>query len=406
MPPPPSTSVPPIVFTSAGIVIPTDADILAGVQIDQNTAFGGGVNPALETPQGQLASSMAAIVSDKDGEIAYVVNQVDPQYATGRFQDAIGRIYFLTRKPATATAVICNLGGLNATLVPSGTLAQDTSGNTYVLLGDVTIPSSGSVSSSWANLTTGPIPCPAGTLSLVYKAVPGWDTITNPTDGSIGQNVESPAEFEFRRQNSVAQNAQGITEAIKGKVFEVLNVLDCYVIDNPLGTTVNTGPTNYPVLAHSVYVAVVGGLNADIAEAIWDKKSGGCNYNGNTSVIVYDTTYSFPQPQYTVLFERPSALPIKFAVQIVNSPSLPSNIATQIKNAIIAQFNGTNGALRERIGGTVLAASYYGPVSAVASNVILLSILVGTSSATLTSVGVGIDQAPTLAASDITVTLI
>ena len=84
-----STSVPQIQFTDAGLVIPQESAILAGTQADMNSAFGGGLNPALNTPQGQLASSQAAIVADKDSQIAYTVQQFDPQYAEGRFQDAL-----------------------------------------------------------------------------------------------------------------------------------------------------------------------------------------------------------------------------------------------------------------------------------------------------------------------------
>ena len=99
------SSVPKIQFTPAGLVIPAETAVLAGVQDDINAAFGGGLNPALETPQGQLASSQAAIIGDKNNEFALFVNQVDPQYSADRFQDAIARIYFLTRKPATPTSV-------------------------------------------------------------------------------------------------------------------------------------------------------------------------------------------------------------------------------------------------------------------------------------------------------------
>ena len=49
------SAVPPIVFTDAGVVLPTEAAVLAGVQSDYDSAFGGGLNPALNTPQGLLA---------------------------------------------------------------------------------------------------------------------------------------------------------------------------------------------------------------------------------------------------------------------------------------------------------------------------------------------------------------
>lgn len=399
------SSVPKIQFTPAGLVIPAETAILAGVQDDINAAFGGGLNPALETPQGQLASSQAAIIGDKNNEFALFVNQVDPQYSADRFQDAIARIYFLTRKPATPTSVQATLTGLAGTVVPAGTLAQDTSGNTYVCAGNVTIGITGTVTAEFQNTTTGPIPCAAGTLTQVYQAVPGWDTITNAANGTLGSDVESRADFEYRRKNSVAKNGTGTPRAIYAEVFALADVLDVYVKDNPTGSAVNTGSTNYPIAAHSVYVAVVGGADADIASAIWRKKDLGCDTNGNTSATVVDQSgYSYPQPSYSIKFQRPASLAVKFAVRIVNDPSLPSNIVTLVKNAIIARFNGADGTTRERIGATILASRYYGAVVSVASNVSLLDVLIGTSSPTLTQINVGIDQRPTVSAADITVT--
>ena len=402
-----SSAVPKIKFTAAGLVIPAETDVLAGVQADMNAAFGGGLNPALETPQGQLASSQAAVIADKNNEVALIVNQVDPQYAADRFQDAIGRIYFLTRKPATPTAVTVTLTGLSGTVIPAGTLAQDTSGNTYAASGAATIGAAGTVDAEFQNIENGPIPCAAGTLTQVYQAVPGWDTITNAADGTMGSNVESRADFEYRRRNSVALNGKGTPQAIYAEVFALADVLDCYVIDNPSGSTVNKGVTNYPMLPHSVYVAVVGGLDADIAQAIWTKKDLGCDYNGNTSATVTDSAgYSYPLPSYVVKFNRPANLGIKFVVNIVNDPSLPSNIVNLVKAAIVARFNGADGTSRERIGASIFASRYYAPVAAVAVNVAVVSILIGTTTATLTKVDVGIDQRPTISTTDITVNLV
>lgn len=402
-----TSSVPKIQFTEAGLVIPPETDILAAVQVDIDAAFGGGLNPALETPQGQLASSQTAVIGDKNAEFAYYVNQVDPRYAEGRFQDAIARIYFLTRKVATPTVVIATLSGLDGTVVPALTLAQDTSGNTYILSGDATIGLAGTVDASFQNITTGPIPCAAGTLTQVYQAIPGWDAITNVADGILGSDVESRADFEYRRQNSVAINGLGTLGAIYANVFALPDVLDVYAIDNPTNATVNVGATNYPVVEHSVYVAVVGGVDADIAQAIWEKKDLGCDYNGNTSVTVIDESgYSYPQPSYVVKFNRPAGLPIKFAVTLVDDPTLPSDIVTLVKNAIIARFNGADGTTRERIGSTIYASRYYGAVGVVSANVAVISVLIGTATPTLTTVSVGIDQAPSVSASDITVTLV
>lgn len=404
----PGTNVPQIAFTPQGPVIPAESDILAGVQEDINYAFGGGLNPGLTTPQGQLATSLTAIIADKDAEIAYICNQVDPQYASGRFQDAIGRIYFLTRQAALATVVQCVLTGLPTTVVPAGTLAQDTSGNTYVLTASVTIPSGGTVISSWQNLVTGPIPCPANTLTRVYKQVNGWDAINNPLVGVLGRNVETPAEFELQRQNSVAVNARGSVQAIQAAVYAVPGVIDCYVIDNTTGSTRNTGSSNYPMLPHSLYVGVVGGDATAIANAIWLKKDTGCDYNGNTQVTVQDTSpqYTSPFPSYLVKYNIPTNTPVLYAVQIAASATLPSNIVALVQAAIIAQFTGATGLVPARMGAAIVGSSYYGAVLSAYPAMTLLSILVGISTPTLPQVIMGIDQEPVISAGNISVTLV
>lgn len=403
-----TSSVPRLKFTPAGITLPTEAEILDGVLSDMDAAFGGGLNLALETPQGQLASSQAAIVADKNAELAYIINQLDPQYAADRFQDALGRIYFLTRKPATATTVAATLTGVPGTIVPAGTLAQDTSGNSYANLGDATIGAAGTVIAQFANLELGPIPCAAGTLTQVYQAVAGWDAIDNAAAGTLGSEVEGRADFEYRRKNSVAANGHGSAASIYAAVFAVDGVLDVYVTENSTAAPVNTGATNYPLGAHSVYVAAIGGTDADVANAIWSKKDLGCNMIGNTTATVTDDSgYAYPAPSYAIKFERPAALPIFFSVQIVNDPSLPANIVTLIQDAILARFNGQDGTARERIGATIFASRYYGAVGLAYAGVSLLSVAVGIGApAADANIVVGIDQAPTLSAANIAVTLV
>jgi len=400
------TNVPPVVFTPTGLDIPQESAILAGVQADYNEAFGGNLNPALETPQGQLATSTAAIIAATNAAFARIVNQMNPDTADGVYQDAIARIYFLDRSPGAPTAVQCLCTGNFGTVIPLGAQAQDTSGNLYVCTQAGVIPVSGNITLSFANVVDGPIPCPADTLNIIYRAIPGWDSINNPTPGVPGRLVETRAEFEFRRENSVALNAHGSKEAIYAAVFDVEDVLDVFVTENVTDNVVNYGSTNYPLAAHSVYVGVVGGLAQSIGNAIYTKKDLGCNMNGNTTVIVTDDSYTPPKPTYTITFNRPAALPILFEVQLTDSSSLPSDIEALVKAAIIASFTGLDGSARIRIGGQILASKFYTPVNLIGPEVSILSIKIGTVTPNLDSILVGIDQAPTVDEADITVTLV
>ncbi len=400
-----TTNVPSITFTATGPQAPTAAAILTGVQEDFNAAFGGNLNPALNTPQGQLASSEAAIIADSNAQQLALFNNVDPAYAYGRWQDAIGRIYFLTRITAQPTVVQCTCTGLSGVAIPVGALAADTAGNLYTCTTAGTIGSGGTVSLPFANQVTGAIPCPANTLTTISQAIPGWDSITNPSQGVLGNAVESRSAFEARREASVAINAVSTVSAIQGAVLAVPGVLDAYVIDNPSGGSVTNG--DYTLAPHSIYVAAYGGNELAVATAIWSKKPPGCSYNGNTTVTVYDSNsgYEAPYPSYSVSYEIPTALPIYFAVTMVNSAAVPSNGAALVQAAIISAFAGGDGGPRARIGATIFALRFYSPIVALGSWAQVVSIQIGTtSSPALNELTVGIDYIPTIVSADIAVT--
>ena len=398
-----TSSVPKIEFTEQGLSLPTEADILAGVYADYNAAFGGNLNPNLETPQGQLISSTAAIIADANNEFANYVGQVDPDTASGFMQDAIAKIYFLDRKPATSTVVECELGGVPGTVIPAGSLASDSNGNIYQSLANATIGLSSTVTTNFANLNTGPIACPADTLTQIYRAVTGWDSITNADAGALGSNVESRADFEYRRKQSVAINALGTIPSIYAAVASVDNVTDVYVTENDTNGTISVGATSYSLVPHSLYVCALGGNSADIAKAIWLKKSVGSSYNGNTEVVVTDDSYSYPQPTYTVKYQQPDIVNVKFRVQIANNPQLPSNLDDLIKAAITSAFTGADGSTRARIGGQLFASRFYGAIQMIDARIQLISLLLGISSPDNNSISFGIDQAPTVSDSDITI---
>ena len=404
-----TTNVPALQWTPQGLIVPTQAAILAGAIADINQAFGGNLNfTNLNTPQGQLASSLAAIIANCYAQIAYFVTQIDPDVAQSFMQDAIARIYFLNRNPGVPTAVQCQCTGLAGTAIPAGAQASDTSGNLYVCAGAGVIGSGGTVTLEFENVVAGPIACPENTLTDIYQAIPGWDSIGNSAPGIVGANVETQAAFALRRAATVAALSQGAGPSVYGAVFEVPGVIDVYYVENDTNATVNVGSTNYPLLPYSMYVGVVGGVAAAIAQAIYLKKSPGCNMNGNTTVVVTDTSgYQTPIPVYNITFNIPTPTPILFAVQIASGSYVPANIAAIVQAAIIAQFTGTNGAPRARIGSLLLVSDFYPPVlAAIGQNVSLLSILLGVSAATLTNYQLGIDQAPTIQASNISVSVV
>lgn len=402
------SNTPPIQITPTGVVVPSAVDIRTGILADTNAAFGGDLDVVTpSTPQAYLADNLTDNLMDSNAAIANLIAMVDPATSEGRFQDGIGRIYFFDRKGATSSVVQALCTGQPGLVMPAGQLAQDADGNLWVSDNPATFDGLGQATIQFSCQTKGPIELGIGALTKIAQLFPGWDAITNLAPAIIGSNVESRGAFETRRQESIAKNGRGTVPAIRAEVWGVDGVIDVFAYDNFTNAAILYGATNYSIKPHSIYVAVVGGANDGIAQAIWRKKDGGCDLNGNTSVVVQDTDgYSFPYPEYTITFNRPTSTPIKFAVQIANSTALPSTIIQDVQAAITQTFTGENGAQRARIGGKIFASNFYAAVAQISAAVSIIQIKVGLSTANLDSIDIGIDQYPTIDDADIAVSLV
>ncbi|MFY1028342.1 baseplate J/gp47 family protein, partial [Actinobacillus seminis] len=271
------TNVPDIQFTPEGLILPTEQDILQGVLSDFDAAFGGGMNKSLETPQGQLASSIAAIIADKNNQIAWLVNNLDPDYADGFMQEAIGKIYFLKRKGQVNSTAVCEFSGLPGTVIPKGFIVKDTADNDWVVDNEVSILNSGKVNGYMT--AKGTYPATAGSITKINQAILGLDSVKNPIDAIKGTETESRYEFSERYKKSVAKNSLGMPESVYSNISELKGVVDCYVMDNPKGKEIRVGATSKILVPHSIYVAVLGGDDKEIAKTIWTFAGSGCDFN-------------------------------------------------------------------------------------------------------------------------------
>ncbi|WP_096978904.1 baseplate J/gp47 family protein [Escherichia coli] len=404
------TAVPDVTVTENGLSVPDIADVLAGRLTDMNAALGGGASQSLSSPQGQIAQSDTEIIAQVYDKLLCLFNQINPDFSTGRMQDGIGRIYFMERISARGTVVTATCIGKAGTRIPAGSTASDEAGYIYQSVNDAVIPASGSVDIQFVNLTTGSIPCAAGALNQIYRAVPGWDAVRNTSPGVVGIDVESRIAFETRRRQSVARNSRNQDGSMLAALLETDGVLDAYVWSNRTAETVNAGTTNFPVLPHSIYACVYGGSDEDVAEAIFRTYNPGANLNGNTTHTVVDSeNYSPPYPQYEMSWQRAIPTQVYFRVELDKSLNPPSDITLQVKNMILSVFNGGyDGIARARIGGSISAGKYYAPLISISQDTVgILSVTVSLDGETFApSVTMGIEQIPVLQASDIAVSLV
>lgn len=319
------------------------------------------LNTEPETPAGQLVDSQTASIVQKDSEMLYLANMLNPLKATGIFQDALAEIYFLQRKPAIPSSAVIKCTGLPGTVIPVSAQVMSTADDTVWQNTEAqTIGSDGACECVFECQSAGLISAAAGTLSRINTMVAGWDTAVNPRAATVGQNAETQGAFEARRYASVGLNSRGTIAAVYARVANCANVVSCIVRENK--TNVPIEIDGYYLKAHSVFVSAVGGSDEDIAEAIYNSCSAGCDYNGNTTVSVTDSATKAVE---NVIFYRPEEFDVYVKVTLQGKDSLPDEYETTVKNAVYDNFYGESAAtiggdpiLRVAPGDTVLASRF------------------------------------------------
>lgn len=388
--------IPSIQFTEEGLIVPTREEITAGLWEVMRTAFGADLNADSRTPQGQLVTSLTAIIQDRDNASVELGNNFDPRYAVGQFQEALAAIYFLTRKTATKSIAQLEFVGIAGTIIPQGFAMVDDAGIEWLCVNST--PLSAALV-EFACAVSGPIQAAPRTIRTFKQTIDGIDRAENPDAAAAGSNEESRANFETRRYNSVAANSKNMNSSVRGSVDNLPGVIDVYVDDNFTDNTVTKGSTNYPMIRNSLLVSVVGGDDQAIAEQIVIKGGTGCSFVGNTSVIWKDTSVPASQPpEYTVKFLRPDHVTVMMRLRVVDPSSISLISLEAAKSSIISEFQ--TGSNRARIGGLAVGANFM--VGLDAATIRPVSLEMSTDGVTWSEYRqFGVDQSPTTSATNI-----
>lgn len=275
-----------------------------------------------ETPQGGIANAITLVKDDLVRNNAYIANQFNPNLAKGTFLDAIGSLTGTRRFKATFTMVYdVELRGSANTYIPDTLTAVTSDGNEFKIVSSTVIGLNGIVKANFKAVKEGSIPCVAGALDTVSTSVLGLESITNPNDGVLGEDKENDIRFRRRREQTLAIQGTGTTEAIISGLYSLPSVRSLKFLENQASIPVTIEDVD--LVANSVWVCVDGGTDEEIARMIKAKKNDGCALNGDTEVSIIDE-YSGQTLVYK--FDRPEEIPILLRITVKNSSLSPQTL--------------------------------------------------------------------------------
>ena len=158
----------------------------------------------------------------------------------------------------------------------------------------------------------------------------------NSLDAQLGRSEETDPELRVRREQLLRVTGLATVDAIRAKIFEVDQIDDVFVYENPSDV-----PNGDGVPAHAFESVIRGpfAADADIAQAIFEAKPAGILAYGTTVEPIEDSQGFVQQIGFTRATEIPIYVDITVTINTDpdNGPVYPTDGDDQIKAAIVAK---------------------------------------------------------------------
>jgi len=308
------------------------ADIIAEMNSRAKSVFGADVNLSEYSPLGMffkvIAFSMAVIWQLAE----YVYYGAYKDTAEGYQLDGVCQYIGITRKPASYATGTVTFTGTVGTVIPLRFLVST---GTYQFWTQqiATIPSGGTVDVPIRALELGNTSnVLAGTITTIVNPLTGVSSVTNALTTTGGADIETDEALRNRYDESISLGGASTTSAIEAELLQVQNVVDARVTENVTMATVDGVP------AKAFEAMVYGGVNADIADAIYRTKAAGVQAFGD---IIVPITDDYGQV-HNIGFSRVAEITVYVNVTLATDDDFPVDGMTTIETNIIKYIGGTD----------------------------------------------------------------
>jgi uncharacterized phage protein gp47/JayE len=175
---------------------------------------------------------------------------------------------------------------------------------------------------------TGPTIGLAFQITEIVTAVSGWLGVTNQADAVVGTDIETDPAFRIRREALLTVSGKGTVDTIRAKLLLVDGVSEALVFENTTDVVDGNG-----VPAHAIECVVLGGTDADVAQAIFDDKAAGIATHGDDiSEVIVDSQGT----NHTIEASRADSIEMFIDITVITDGNYPTDGDTQVAAQLAA----------------------------------------------------------------------
>ncbi|APA83240.1 baseplate J/gp47 family protein [Francisella tularensis] len=320
--------------------------------------FGDGFNIDPASPNGLFIQELTNKAIENENVKTLIFGGLyNPDITRDIWLESLCKLLGLNRKSPSQSSVICTISGKKGTKIPKGSQVMSTEKDYFYLIDDVIIPENGSIDATFLSKEVGLVPVSAKSINKIVDNIVGWNAVINNNTGSLGSYMQTNASLRRDREEYLYLQGAGSIGSIKAALHSTKNVISVYVNDNKTNSSKTIDGVTIP--ANTIYCAVTGGNDKDIAASIYKKAPPGICLIGNTTIKGYDSENDI---SYEVSFQRPKITNVKIKIELTNNDNLPANLKESVAKALVDNFNGLSDDILKRVGiGDIINVSRFYP---------------------------------------------
>lgn len=186
-----------------------------------------------------------------------------------------------------------------------------------------------------------------GDLDTIVTLVDGWQAVANLVSGSVGRSTETDAELRRRYQTGVFRFGAATLPSIAPNIQrEVSGIRAIKVFQNDTDVVVDGR------LPHSLHVVVDGGIEEEIAAAIYKYKAAGIDTNG-----AIEKTVAASEGDQLIRFDRPAPVYVWVKAALTLLPAAEQPFPVDGFDLVAESINATGQA--HEIGQDVIVQRFF-----------------------------------------------
>lgn len=270
-----------------------------------------------------------------------------PRTARGDALSSNVKINGIGRAVESYSTVPVRCVGQIGTVIENGMVGGD-DGVKWLFPARVVIPPTGECEVVATASEPGDIRAAPGDIYRILTPTKGWQDAHNVVAATAGAPVEEDGTLRQRQTISTALPSLTVLDGTIGAVANVKGVTRCREYENDTHLFDANG-----LPPHSIAIVVQGGEPADIAHAIFIKKTPGTGTFGTTEVVTADS-YGVPS---VIRFFRPTVFTVRAQIRIKAYYGYMAETELRIKETVAAYINSM------RIGMDVLRSRLICPIT-------------------------------------------